>query len=545
LKPLRNCLPEWNGCQQIACVILLALALQGNGRPARSQEPPTPPAPNPPTSTEDAVEARLRKLEEINERVLRENAELRDQVRALTDRISQPEQDGADNGTEGTPPIGDPSDLSSGPNVEPELDIRGSDTSGEAEESAAKRRKNPLFGDFDKGFIFETEDEEFVLRFSNETQVETRIFQQANQTFAHDQIDIPRQIWGFGGRITKPIEYFVSINKGLGSIDLRDAYLNFHYDDRLMLRFGRYRVPYTYEFYALSNVDLLAPERSVFTINYGLNRQIGLQAWGEVFDQRLDYAVGIFNGNRNGFEDTGDDKDVIAFLSARPFEKSTRWPFLHHLNIGGSLDYGKQSNSLQPQVLRTAINASTSEGSASASPAFLAFNNNITEEGPRELWNLHMAYFYKSLSLLAEWDSGFVTYAKGNSTTRTPLPVSGYYVQAGYVLTGETLEKRVVIDPKRPFDLRRGKFGPGAWEIHGRFAQMEVGNQVFTAGLSDPNLWSRNAGVIDVGMNWYLNRYLKIYFDWQHSMFGQPVFYRPGGYETTADLFWLRCQLYF
>ena len=26
----------------------------------------------------------------------------------------------------------------------------------------------------------------------------------------------------------------------------------------------------------------------------------------------------------------------------------------------------------------------------------------------------------------------------------------------------------------------------------------------------------------DVGLNWYLTKYLKIYFDWQHSMYGSP-----------------------
>jgi phosphate-selective porin OprO/OprP len=72
-----------------------------------------------------------------------------------------------------------------------------------------------------------------------------------------------------------------------------------------------------------------------------------------------------------------------------------------------------------------------------------------------------------------------------------------------------------------------------------------VGNQVFAYGLSDPNLWSNSAGVIDTGFDWYLTRYLKVYFDWQHSMFGRPVYQSPGGFEKTADMFLLRVQLYF
>ena len=49
----------------------------------------------------------------------------------------------------------------------------------------------------------------------------------------------------------------------------------------------------------------------------------------------------------------------------------------------------------------------------------------------------------------------------------------------------------------------------------------------------------------DVGLNWYLNKFVKVSFDWEHAIFAQPVYYRPGGSQKTSDLFWLRCQVYF
>ena len=48
-----------------------------------------------------------------------------------------------------------------------------------------------------------------------------------------------------------------------------------------------------------------------------------------------------------------------------------------------------------------------------------------------------------------------------------------------------------------------------------------------------------------MGLNWYLNEYLKVYMFWLHGDFGDPVLYRPGGYQKTADMFWLIMQLYF
>ena len=34
--------------------------------------------------------------------------------------------------------------------------------------------------------------------------------------------------------------------------------------------------------------------------------------------------------------------------------------------------------------------------------------------------------------------------------------------------------------------------------------------------------------MVDLGLNWYLNKFVKVYFDWEHAMFAQPVYYRPG-----------------
>ena len=93
---------------------------------------------------------------------------------------------------------------------------------------------------------------------------------------------------------------------------------------------------------------------------------------------------------------------------------------------------------------------------------FLAFNDNVIVNGPRNLWSLHAAYFYRSLMVLGEWESGFQDYALTNAATRVRLPVESFYVQTSYFLTGETMASRGRVKPLRPFDLRPGRFGLGA-----------------------------------------------------------------------------------
>ena len=80
-----------------------------------------------------------------------------------------------------------------------------------------------------------------------------------------------------------------------------------------------------------------------------------------------------------------------------------------------------------------------------------------------------------------------------------------------------------------------------------RHSTLEFDRDVFTGGLADPDLWSRRAWNANFGVNWYLNRYVKVYLDWQHTEFGDPVIFRrqPDQKQLTNELFWLRMQLYF
>ncbi|MGE3809126.1 MAG: porin, partial [Gemmataceae bacterium] len=86
-----------------------------------------------------------------------------------------------------------------------------------------------------------------------------------------------------------------------------------------------------------------------------------------------------------------------------------------------------------------------------------------------------------------------------------------------------------------------------AIELFARYTQLNLGQQVFDGGLADPNFWSKDAYVTDIGANWYLNRFVKVYFDWQHSTFGSPILLNEAKqkFGRNDDLFWIRMQLYY
>jgi phosphate-selective porin OprO/OprP len=420
---------------------------------------------------------------------------------------------------------------------------------GPSEASPSGSGRLPLRGSFGPGFRFQTEDEEYRLQIHYESQIDLREWEQRGQVPADSGFYLPRQRIFFDGHITKPIEYEFSINRGLGGINLLNAYINLHLDDRFEFKIGRFFTPFTYDQYAISNYWLQTPERSLFTTNLGLSRQFGMMGWGYLLDKRLDYAAGVFNGSRNSFEPVSNNPDFVGYLNTRPFQEteSEALAFLKFLNFGTSVAYGRQDQSAVPMAFRLAAASPNSDTPGPGVVPFLMLNPNVIERGDRLLGSVHAAYFFRGLSLIGEWQYGHQSYAAGGQSNPVRVPVSGFYVAGSYLLTGEHVERRTRIVPLRPFlPVRKGeKWGPGAWEVAGRVSELGLGNQIFTGGFADPNLWSNRAVTTELGMNWYWNEYVKMYMFWLHGDFGDPVAFRPGGLQKTADMFWLRFQLYF
>jgi phosphate-selective porin OprO/OprP len=413
--------------------------------------------------------------------------------------------------------------------------------------SVPKSTRFPLTGTFGPGFQFQTEDGEFRLQVHYLSQLEARIWGQSHQEPANSGFYLPRQRIYFSGNITKPIEYEFAINRAFGTLDLLNAFINIHLDDRLQVRFGRYFTPLTYDQYAIATFWMPTPERSLFTTNVGLGRQFGLMAWGFLLDKRLDYAAGVFNGSRNSFEPLSNGVDFVGYLNARPFQGSESLGFARFLNLGTSVAFGHQDQAPVPVSFRIAGIAPNADNPGPGTTPFLILNPDVIERGDRLLGSVHAAYFYKGLSLIGEWQYGYGTYARPAPGSQAQVPFSGYYVSGSYFLTGEQVERRTWVTPRRPLvpTKKGGDRGPGALEVVGRISQLRLGEQVFTSGFADPNLWSNSATTTEVGFNWYWNEYVKVYLFWLHGGFGEPVQYRPGGFQTSADMFWLRFQLYF
>jgi phosphate-selective porin OprO/OprP len=465
-------------------------------------------------------------------------------------------QDAASAPREGEPGrTGEPADRSPAPAAGGGSKASGGDptTTGRAQEVG-----NPHLGqlslksvyDFDNdGFKWTTTDGEYSLGVRGMTQLDARVYGQPGSPFAQNGFYNPRTRVYFEGHLTQPIQYEFSFQNTFDTVALLDAYVNFNYDERFQVRIGRYKTPFTYEWYRVHIWDTLAPERSLFATNYEGQRRFGLMGWGVLLDNRIEYAVGTFNTQRNTYQPFVNLQDVMAFLNLKPFydDEGSLW---RGLQFGGSVDAGSERQSPVPDALRTnaapsAAGVDSTSASNSATLPFLAFNPGVVERGDRALWELHTAYYCGGLSLMGAWQAGYEGYAKTANGPQTRVPVHGWFVQAGYLVTGETIRDRTLVQPLRPFDLRNGRFGLGAFEPTARYSELRLDPVVFTAGLANPTLWTNSAQLVDVGCNWYLNKFVKVYAGWEHATFASPVTLSPGNSVKSSDLFWLRTQVYF
>jgi phosphate-selective porin OprO/OprP len=406
--------------------------------------------------------------------------------------------------------------------------------------------------DFDNaGFHLATLDKEFTFGITGMTQLDGMLYARPTPGInTSSGFYNPRSRIYFEGNATKPISWEFSFQNFYDTVTLLDAYVNFNYDPRFQVQIGRYKNPFSYEFYRMHIWDLMAPERSLFATNYEANRRFGLMAHGLLFDDRLEYALGTFNTQRNSLRPFNSRQDFEASLNVKPFYDREEGMLLRNLQVGGSVDAGNENQSPVPAVLRTnqspgGAAVDSTAASNAASLAFLAFRPGVLERGTRILWEADLAYYYRGLSLVTALEGGHESYANGSRASPVHIPINGWFVQAGYLLTGETIRDRTNLHPLRPFDLREGRFGLGAWEPTVRYSQLDLDSRVFTAGLADGILWTNHARLVDVGVNWYLNQFIKVDFDWEHAIFSKPVLSTNGRFREQNDLFWVRTQLFF
>jgi phosphate-selective porin OprO/OprP len=396
---------------------------------------------------------------------------------------------------------------------------------------------------WDDGFFLRSDDRRFNLRITGQIQADYRTFLDDVDFVDVDTFFLRRARLGIEATLLDYYEFRLLPDFVPNQPRIQDAYLNIHYWDAFQLEVGKFKQPFSYE--------QLIQDRFVPTLERSMidqlvpGRDVGVMIHGQhLLCNRLEYGISVSNGGINADSDTNDRKDLAGRIAVRPFNCECFWPVLHGLQIGISGSTGIEEEPANPSTLRTP-----------AGVPWFQFNPTVRADGLRNRWSPEVAYFLYSFGMAAQYleeNQRFRPAFSGPSSNIVEkVPFDGFYVLASYLLTGEERTTySQAVTPIRNFNPWYPLSCPGAWEILVRVSRLNIDDKVFAPGLArlaDPTRFAGGATELTVGFNWYLNRWVRTQFNWEHAWFDKDVLLGPGaaGLLDRQDTLMTRLQIIF
>jgi phosphate-selective porin OprO/OprP len=406
------------------------------------------------------------------------------------------------------------------------------------------------------GFSFGSADSNFVAALHGVLQVDSRTFQQNNNVPGNDSILLRRARPILSGTVYHDFDFLFVPEFGNGTPgaasaattpSIYDAYVNYRYSPAFQIQAGKFKAPVGLE-QLQADVNLLFNERSLVT-DLVPNRDLGFELHGDIAGGVLNYAAGIFNGvgdARNssniGFQ---DDREFDGRLFIQPFKLTSLKP-LQNLGVGVGGSWGDSS------ITNTLGLPNTTGGSqpgffTDGQQQFFAYTNGVV--AARTHWRLSPQgyYYYGPLSLLGEY--AISDQDVRNGTHSANLQNTAWEISGGWVVTGEDATFNGVT-PRHPFDPRNGQWG--ALQLVARYAELDVDKAAFPF-FANPAASASSAKAWSAGLNWYLNRNIRVDASYSHTGFsgggtatGNAAAAPPGSVTGhSEDVFFTRVQLSF
>jgi phosphate-selective porin OprO/OprP len=420
------------------------------------------------------------------------------------------------------------------------------------ESAAALAKTQPRITVGANGFSFGSADSNFVVALHGVMQVDSRTFQQNDKVQGNDSILLRRARPILSGTVYRDFDFLFVPEFGGGTPgasssattpSIYDAYVNYRYSPAFQIQAGKFKAPVGLE-QLQADVNTSFNERSLVT-DLVPNRDVGFELHGDIAGGVLSYAAGIFNGvgdARNssniGFQ---DDREFDGRLFIQPFKQTSLKP-LQNLGFGVGGSWGDSS------ITNTLGLPNTTGGSqpgyfTDGQQQFFAYTNGVVAAHTHWRLSPQGYYYYGPLSLMGEYAISDQQVRKGASSA--DLQNTAWEISGGWVLTGEDATFNGVT-PKHPFDPHNGQWG--AVQVVGRYADLDIDNAAFplfanSASASEARSWA-------VGLNWYLNRNIRVNASYSRTSFtggasGSPST-APGNVSNhPEEVFFTRIQLGF
>jgi phosphate-selective porin OprO/OprP len=384
---------------------------------------------------------------------------------------------------------------------------------------AAKAKEAPsVTANPGDGFTIKNPDKSFVLKFGGYNQLDGRFFLNDNAKTQTDTYVIRRARLWFDATLFNAVGVRIVPDFGGGATTLQDAWLNLNYIPGLQLRAGRFKVPFGLERLQSSHQTLFT--ETGHTTSLTPNYDIGLQLWGDLWGGTVNYALAHTNGVADGASadsDTSDGKAITARVFVHPFRSggSLVWK-----DLGIGIAVGRDSVLNASTATATGLPTYRTPGQQS----FLTYGNAVLD-GDRLRWSPQAYWYAGRFGFLGEYVVSRADVKRVVSPiTQATLTNRAWQTQVSYALTGETASYKG-LKPLKPFGTKDGG-GWGAWELAGRYSEFRADLATFdtalgaTTGLyANKTTQAQRARTWSGGVNWYLNSFVKIQTNYDHTQF--------------------------
>jgi phosphate-selective porin OprO/OprP len=423
-------------------------------------------------------------------------------------------------------------------NLDQQVRILGRQRELDKDEAVAAAKSQPKVAAGAGGFSFTSADTNYSLALHGVLQVDSRSF------FARDNIQgdnsflLRRARPILQGTVARDFDFAFVPDFGGSAVQIFDAYVNYRYSPELQFQAGKYKSPVGLETLQ-SDVNTLFNERSLAT-DLVPNRDVGFELHGDLFKGAASYAAGIFNGAPDySGGTTNADYDSLKAFAGRVFFQPLKNSDVAALKgfgfgIGGSYETDRAWTNTAATGLTPGYNTDGQE-------KFFTYTNGVVGHGNH--WRIapQGSYYYGPLGVFGEYvisDQHVVNVPKG---LQADLQNRAWDISGSWLLTGEDASYGAVV-PKHPFDPKRGQWG--AWQVVGRYAQLDVDNNAFPL-FANPNTSASKAQAWSAGLNWYLNRNIRFNASFSRTWFDGGT--GPGATVTKQpeNVLFTRIQLGF
>ena len=421
------------------------------------------------------------------------------------------------------------------------------------EDLAKKAATTPIVSFNEKGFVVKSADGQHALRLGGLLQLDARQFI-GEENDANNQFLIRRARVYASGTLWKYLDF--RFMPDFGTLDaqntrntaiIADAWFNINVQKEFQIQIGKFKPP--------GGLEMLQAAQNIMFIERGTpqqlqpNRQLGFMPNGLLFDDTLNWAVGVFASAPNNYTQTtdiGNGYGVTARLFARPFVNEADELTGLGFGVSGAYSNLDDYNSSAGTAISNGLNTYASDPGV----VFFSWNSNTQRNGAMYRINPQAFYYFGPWGVQTEYivQSQGLTLNTGNATQQRQVRDTSWAWQANvtYNITGEdnTFDNPI---PASNFDFFQtdDEDAVGLWQVGFRADQIQLDSDLFrqpTPGGSNTFVSSGNASQnargfhsYTLGLSWWMNPNVRLQLNGTYTLWDYSSNFGPSSTGGSAN----------